>query len=278
MRAPTARTPLVSKLTVSLVCALLAGVVGIVALPSAQAVDGGRATCDALDVALFADSFLDISGGTDDVVAPDPENSTNTAGTTGEITVPGIGGAVTIDLVRCDATRAQDLLRAESAIAGGDVTGIPGEVALLSSVTSQVSCPAAGTGNPSASSSASLTVGGEVIELDSEDGMVADEANIDVSISGIAEGILNVAAETRATTDDGSAEATGLELTLTFSGAILGESVLLTLGTVTFAETSCTAGAPGEGPPSTPAPPPPTPPPPTPPPTMPPGATLPPTR
>ncbi len=40
--------------------------------------------------------------------------------------------------------------------------------------------------------------------------------------------------------DDDSAEATGLELTLTFSGSLLGQSVVLTLGTITFAETSCT--------------------------------------
>lgn len=104
--------------------------------------------------------------------------------------------------------------------------------------------------------------------------MLVDDVNVDFSISGIAEGIINVATETSATTDDDSAAATGLELTLTFSGAISGQSVLLDLGTITLAETSCRLGEPDQGPPPTTAPPTPT----TSPPTIPPGATLPETR
>ncbi len=176
------------------VVAALAGAVGVVSLPTAQAVEGGDARCDALDVELFAEVLatvvLDVMGGTDEVVAPDPENGTNT------------------------------------------------------SIESEVLCPAAGTGAPTASASANLTVGGEVIELDTDLGDLIAEQNVDFAIDGVLEGVLNVRAETSAMADDDSAEATGLELTLTFSGSLLGQSVVLTLGTITFAETSCTVGAP----------------------------------
>ncbi len=134
------------------------------------------------------------------------------------------------------------ILSAGSQIAGGDVTGIAGELVTLNAVMSDVSCPAVGTADATASASASLTVDGEAVELDTEGGMLVDDVNVDFFISGIAEGIINVAAETSATADDDSAAATGLELTLTFSGAINGQSVLLDLGTITLAETSCTVG------------------------------------
>lgn len=272
-------TPRVAKkLMVALVGALIAGGVGTVSLSSlssAQAVEGGNAICDALDVDLFAANplgtvFLDISGGTDDVVAPD-ENGTNTGGDAGEVTVSGIGAVlVTIDLVTCEATRAPDSLSAESVIAGGGVTGSVPELVTLNSVMSDVSCPAAGTGDPTASASASLTIDGEAVELDTDGGMLADEVNVEFSISGIIDGIINVAAETSATADDDSAAATGLEITATFSGAFFEESVVLDFGTVTFAETSCTLDEPGDGPPPT------TPPPTTPSPTTPSPTTLPP--
>jgi len=202
------------------VAALAAGAVGVVSLPTAQAVEGGDARCDALDVELFAEVLetvvLDVMGGTDEVVAPDPENGTNT------------------------------------------------------SIESEVLCPAAGTGAPTASASANLTVGGEVIELNTDLGDLVAEQNVDFAVDGVLEGVLNVRAETSAMADDDSAEATGLELTLTFSGSLLGQSVVLTLGTITFAETSCTVGAPEGVPPTDP----------TAPPTEPtgPGGTLPPTR
>lgn len=252
MNQPIWGKPRFSKVRVTLAGALLAGVAGTVSLSSsmssAQAVEGGDAACDALDVDLFAETgppgsaFLDISGGTDDVVAPDPENGTNTGGASGEVTVPGIGGAVTIDLLTCDATRTPDSLSAESQIASGDLTGIGGELVTLNAVRSDVACPAAGTADATASASASLTIDGEAVELGTDGGMLVDDVNVDFFISGIAEGIINVAAETSATADDDSAVATGLELTLTFSGAINGQSVLLDLGTITLAETSCTVG------------------------------------
>jgi len=261
MNRPTWGKPRVSKVRVTLVGVLLAGVAGTVSLSSsmssAQAVEGGDATCDALDVDLFAEvgppgsAFLDISGGTDDVVAPNPENGTNTGGASGEVTVAGIGGAVTIDVLTCEATRAGDSLSAGSQIAGGDVTGIAGELVTLNAVMSDVSCPAVGTADATASASASLTVDGEAVELDTEGGMLVDDVNVDFGIPGIAEGIINVAAETSATADDDSAEATGLELTLTFSGAIGGQSVLLDLGTITLAATSCTVGELDDGAPPT---------------------------
>ncbi len=167
------------------------------------------------------------------------------------------------------------------------------EVVTINSIESEVLCPAAGTGAPTASASANLTVGGEVIELDTDLGDLIAEQNVDFAIDGVLEGVLNVRAETSAMADDDSAEATGLELTLTFSGSLLGQSVVLTLGTITFAETSCTVGAPDGGPPPTTGPPttgPPTTAPPTtgppttappvtgPPTTTPPGGTLPPPR
>lgn len=275
MDRPTWGKARVSKVRVTLVGALLAGVAGTVSLSSsmssAQAVEGGDAACDALDVDLFAEvgppgsAFLDISGGTDDVLAPDPENGTNTGGASGEVTVAGIGGAVTIDVLTCEATRARDSLSAESHIASGDLTGIAGELVTLNAVMSDVSCPAVGTADATASASASLTVDGEAVELDTDGGMLVDDVNVDFSIPGISEGIINVAAETSATADDDSAEATGLELRLTFSGGIGGQSVLLDLGTITLAETSCTVGELDDGaplttvspttPPTTPAPP-----------------------
>ncbi|CAN5748778.1 hypothetical protein BH20ACT4_BH20ACT4_04200 [soil metagenome] len=293
MNQPTWGMPRVSKLRVALVGALIAGVVGVVSLPSAQAVEGGDARCDALDVALFADidilgvvtTILDVSGGTDEVVAPDPENGTNTSGVMGELTIDGTGGSVTIDLLRCNATRDPDFLSADAEIVDGDVTLAGIEVVTVNSIMSNVLCPAAGTGDPTASASANLTVGGEVIELDTDLGMLVGDANVDISIPGVLDGVLNVAAASSATADDDSAEATGLELTLTFSGSLLGESVLLALGTITLAETSCTVGQPDQVPPTDPTVPPtdPTAPPtdPTAPPTdptTPPGGTLPPTR
>ncbi|MEJ7562065.1 MAG: hypothetical protein WKF45_06020 [Ilumatobacteraceae bacterium] len=252
MNQPIWGKPRFSKVRVTLVGALLAGVAGTVSLSSsmssAQAVEGGDAACDALDVALFAEvgapgsAFLDISGGTDDVVAPDPENGTNNGSAPGRIAVEGIGGAVAIDWLTCEATRAPDSLSAESQIVGGDLTGIAGELVTLDAVSSNVACPAAGTADATASASASLTIDGEAVELDSDGGMLVDEVNVDFSIPNTAEGIINVAAGTSATVDDNSAAATGLQLTLTFSGAIGGQSVLLDLGTVTLAETSCTMG------------------------------------
>ena len=260
MNHPTWGMPRVSKLRVALVGALIAGVVGVVSLPSAQAVEGGDARCDALDVDLFAEldvagvitPILDVSGGTDEVVAPDPENGTNTGGASGDVTVPGDNGSVTIDLLTCEATRATDFLSAEADIVGGAVTLGGIDVATLGAIMSEVFCPAAGTGAPTASASANLTVGGEVIELDTDLGMFADDANVDISIPGVLDGMLNVAAETSAMADDDSADATGLELTLTFSGAILGQSAVLALGTITLAETSCTVGQPDQVPPTTP--------------------------
>ena len=63
--------PRMSKLRLGIVAAVISGVVGIVSLPSAQAVEGGDATCDALDVELLAEllgtEIINISGGTDDV-------------------------------------------------------------------------------------------------------------------------------------------------------------------------------------------------------------------
>jgi hypothetical protein len=252
--------PRVSKLRVALVGALIAGVVGVVSLPSAQAVEGGDAMCDALDVALFAavtlptgdQTVLDVSGGTDDVVAPDPENGTNTGGASGDVTIDGAGGSVTIDLLTCEATRATDFLSAEADIVGGDVTLAGVEVVTVNAIMSEVLCPAAGLGAPTASASANLTVGGEVIDLDTDVGDLVGDANVAFAIPGVADGVINVAAETSAMADGDSANATGLELTLTFSGAILGQSAVLALGTITLAETSCIVGQPDQVPPTTP--------------------------
>jgi len=257
MNQPIWGKPRFSKVRATLVGGLLAGVAATASLSSsmssAQAVEGGDAACDALDVDLFAEvgapgsALLDISGGTDDVVAPDPENGTNTGNAAGRIAVEGIGGAVAIDLLTCEATRDPDSLSAESQIAGGDLTGIAGELVTLDAVRSDVACPAEGSADATASASASLTIHGEAVELDTDGGMLVDDVNVDFFISGIAEGIINVAAETSATADDDSAVATGLELTLTFSGAINGQSVLLDLGTITLAETSCTMGSLDDG-------------------------------
>ncbi|CAN5802592.1 hypothetical protein BH20ACT4_BH20ACT4_07620 [soil metagenome] len=299
MNQPTWGMPRVSKLRVALVGALIAGVVGVVSLPSAQAVEGGDARCDALDVALFAEldiagvitPILDVSGGTDEVVAPDPENGTNESALT-TITVGEGVDSVTLDTFTCEATRADDFLSADAEIVDGDVTLGGIEVVTLNAIMSEVLCPAAGTGAPTASASANITVGGEVIDLDTDAGNLVDDANFAFVIPGVADGDINVAAKTSATADDDSAEATGLELTLTFSGSLLGQSVVLALGTITLAETSCTVGDPDQVPPTDPtAPPtdptaPPTDPtaPPTDPtapptdPTTPPGGTLPPTR
>jgi len=108
------------------VAALAAGAVGVVSLPTAQAVEGGDARCDALDVELFAEVLetvvLDVVGGTDEVVAPDPENGTNTSAVLGEIVIGDETNAVTIDLLRCNATRDPDFLSADAEIVDGDVT------------------------------------------------------------------------------------------------------------------------------------------------------------
>jgi hypothetical protein len=300
MRQLNTGTRRVSKLRVAVVTALAAGAVGVVSLPTspAQAVEGGDARCDALDVELFAEVLetvvLDVMGGTDEVVAPDPENGTNEDALT-TITVGEGENSVTLDTFTCEATRADDFLSAEAEIVDGDVTLGGIEVITLNAIMSEVLCPAAGTGAPTASASANITVGGEVIELDTELGNLVEEVNVPLTIPGAFDGVLNVVAETSATADDDSAEATGLELTLTISGSLLGQSVVLALGTITLAETSCTVGQPDQvtptappteptGPPTEPTGPPtePTGPPtePTAPPTEPtgPGGTLPPTR
>ena len=227
---------------------------GLVFVPPVQAVEGGSADCDALDVALegaFLDTvFLSIFGGTDTVVAPDPANGTNDGGLGGTIDVPGIGGSVSIDLLTCEATRAVGFLSADADIASGAVTLGGVDVVTLQTITSEVLCPAEGTGAPTASASAGLTVGGEVINL-STDGLLSADATVDFSVLGLLDGVITVSAATSASADDVSATATGLELVLVFSGAVLGESVVLTLGTITLAETNCIVGAPDGGGPTT---------------------------
>jgi len=194
-----------------------------------------------LDVDLFAELLgtvlLEVSGGTDEVVAPDPENGTNESALT-TITVGDAVNSVTLDTFTCEATRADDFLSAEAEIVDGDVTLGGTEVITLNAIMSEVFCPAAGTGAPTASASANITVGGEVIELDTELGNLVEEVNVALDIPGVLNGMLNVVARTSATADDDSAEATGLELTLTFSGSLLGRSAVLALGTITLAGTS----------------------------------------
>lgn len=118
------RVPRIAKLRITVAAALMSGVVGLVSAPSAQAVQGGTAVCDALDVAISAAvggvPILNLSGGTDDVTAPSPDNGTNT--NSGTIAVGGDADFVTVDLLRCDATRAPGFLSAEAEITDGVVT------------------------------------------------------------------------------------------------------------------------------------------------------------
>ena len=236
------------KARVAAATAVIGGAAGVVSVPSAQAVEGGTAACDALDVALFAEfsgtTIVDISGGSGDVTAPDPDNGTNTSG--GTVSAGGGDNVVTADVLNCNATRAPGSLSADADIASGAVVIGGVTVATLGTITSDVLCPAAGTGTPTASASGSVTLDGTVISLDSG-GATTGSGTVEFVLAGIADGVITVDAASTAAAGSDSAEATGLALRLSFSGAALGQSVAFDLGTILLAETACTVGAPDPG-------------------------------
>ena len=231
----------------------MGGIVDIAsAPPSVQAVQGGDAACRSLEGILFAAfegvTLVNLGGILDEVIAPVPSNGTNTDGGT-IVADDGLGNSVAIDLLRCEATRAPGFLSAEAEITGGAVTigGIP--IITLGVIRSEVLCPTAGTGAGTSDASGALTVGGELITLSAG---ASAEGFVDFTLPEI-DGIFTVTAQSSATADEGSAHAIGLAVSLDFSGAAFGQSVAVHLGTITLAQTVCTAGIP-DSPPGTTAP------------------------